>query len=88
VTCSVSTDANGRFEIGRLTTGTYNVFATKDWYYAYQQPTQKVTITPSDPDINVTVRLGPRSGILAGSVKDKGTGTPIGNRSLLFLCRQ
>ena len=80
-TCNVSTGESGQFQIEHLNLGSYTVSASKeqDGYSGYQQLGQKVTITPSQPDRNVTLRLGPRSGILVGSAKDKATGRPIVN---------
>lgn len=80
-TCNVPTGESGQFQIEHLNLGSYIVSASKeqDGYSGYQQPEQKVTITSSEPDRNVTLRLSPRSGILVGSAKDKATGRPIVN---------
>jgi carboxypeptidase family protein len=80
VTCRVSTDEIGQFQIEHINMGTYGVFAEKDedGYSSANHPSeQQVTINTSDPNAYVTLRLGPKGGILSGSVKDTKTGKSI-----------
>jgi len=79
--CRTLTDQNGRFTIEHVPMGSYTVFAAKeeDGYSMVEQiPGQKVVLTADRPFAQLTLKLGSRSGRLTGTVRDKGTGKPIG----------
>jgi hypothetical protein len=81
-----TTDARGYFSLGRLQWGTYRVFAMKPGagypntnyssFYGNGQSRQ-VTIAPTAPTAKTIVHLGPKAGVLAGSVEDADTGAPV-----------
>jgi hypothetical protein len=81
----VLTDAAGRFSIDRLDWGKYELFTKKEgsaypntsfsFYFSGSIP--EVTITPRSPTADVQIRLGPKAGILTGSVTNAETGAPV-----------
>src|SRR5438270_7286251 len=76
------------FFIEHVPIGTYSVFATKeeDGYSALEQiPAQNVVLTADRSFAQLTLKLGPRSGKLSGTAKDKATGKPIGPEGNLTL---
>ena len=88
VSCNVSTNESGQFQIDHLNMGTYGVFATKEqegYSFSYPPSAGNVIITTSDPYAYVTLRLGPKGGILAGSVKDTKTGKPIARSEVHYI---
>jgi hypothetical protein len=82
----VESDANGKFEINRLEFETFHVFAKKedDKYpdigssFYGESPSPTVTLSSQKPVSDLTVKIGPKAGVLAGTVSDKVTGKPIG----------
>ena len=88
----VETNEHGQYVIDRLAWGQYKVFALKEdsdypnpyWSFYAQVPLLTATITRTLPVADVQVRLGPRAGILAGSVKNAITGAPV-NASIKLL---
>jgi hypothetical protein len=79
--CRTFTDESGRFTIEHVPIGSYSVFATKeeDGYSSLEQiPAQNVVLTADRSFAQLTLKLGPRSGRLTGTAKDKATGKPIG----------
>ena len=81
----VETDENGAFAID-LKYGTYDVHAMKEeagypdssWsFYADKPLAAPVEITEQSPSAKVTLKLGPRAGVIVGAVKDAATGKPI-----------
>lgn len=88
----VETDKEGHFLIDRLRWGTYGVFAMEEesgypdmsasLYSNDVFPT--VTITPSSPVAELRISLGPRAGIVTGSVTNAATGAPL-NSSLKLI---
>lgn len=81
----VTTDATGHFSIDGLDWGKYDVFAKKEdsaypntnfsFYDNGSEP--EATITPTLPTADVQIRLGPKAGILTGSVTNADTGAPV-----------
>jgi hypothetical protein len=84
----VETDENGRFIIDRLEWGKYAIFAMKEeseypdlgasLYSNDIFPT--VTIVPQTPLADLRIQLGPKAGILTGSVVDATNGGPLNAR--------
>jgi Carboxypeptidase regulatory-like domain len=86
--CRTLTDENGRFTIEHVSMGSYSVVAAKeeDSYSMVEQiPGQKVVLTADRPFAQLTLKLGPRSGRLTGTARDKGTGKPIGPEGKLSI---
>ena len=81
----VETDANGRFEIDRLEFDTFNVFAKKEdeeypdmgFAFYYEGLPHIVRLSPDEPVANANLKIGPKAGVLTGSVTDKVTGKAI-----------
>lgn len=81
----VPTDAAGHFVIDRLQWGKYMFSAKKvesayadtffSFYYSAAGP--QATITPASPTADVLIRLGPKAGVLMGSVTNAETGAPV-----------
>lgn len=75
-TCE-SADDEGRFTIGYLKWGTYQVFAlNSSGGYSEAWP-EEVTVSADQPWPNVTILLRSHGGLLVGSLTDKLTGKPI-----------
>jgi hypothetical protein len=86
--CRTLTDQNGRFTIEHVPMDSYSVVAAKeeDGYSMVEQiPGQKVVLTADRPLAQLTLKLGPRSGRLIGTARDKGTGKPIGPEGKLWI---
>jgi hypothetical protein len=82
---TATTDEFGRFEIGQLWLGKFQVGAKKE-SEGYADQTQgfynqkKIALTVlsfSYPSASVTVILGPKAGILVGSITDAATQAPL-----------
>lgn len=81
----VETDVDGRFVIDHLGWGAYAVFAKKEedgypdmaasFYSNDIFPT--VAIEPSSPSAEIRIQLGPKAGIVTGSVRNSATGAPV-----------
>lgn len=88
----VETNEHGEYVIDRLAWGQYKVFALKEdsdypnpyWSFYAQGLLLTTTITRTVPVADVEVRLGPRAGILTGSIKNAITGAPV-NSSIKLL---
>ena len=83
------TDENGHFVIRRLWLGKFMVSAKKEdegypeLTYAFQVGmTTEVNLTESNPTAGVSLRLGPKAGIITGTVTDAATG------SLVYPCAE
>jgi hypothetical protein len=76
--CPVTTDEAGQFRIDHMAMGTFGVEAIKpeDGYIAFAGTSVKkmVTLTPSQSAATVTLKLGPKPGVLLPTAKDKFTG--------------
>jgi hypothetical protein len=77
--CRTLTDKSGLFEIDHLPLITLIVSATKEeeGYSLSSQVSQEIRLTADRPTANVTIRLGPKGGMLLGTVKDKLSGKRI-----------
>jgi hypothetical protein len=77
--CTLLTDHLGKFEIDHIKNGTYALSAAKpeDGYAIIDEPGQQVTMSNADPLHVITIKLGPRGGVLTCLVTDKLTGKPI-----------
>jgi hypothetical protein len=81
--CHTMTDKKGQFQVQHLSFGPHGVSATKP-EEGYQglttgQSSQTITLTPDDAVAKVTLKLGPKDGILAPTASDKSTGKTILN---------
>jgi len=82
---SVLTDAEGHFSIDHLKWGRYAIYSMKEdsdypdtsfsFYSTVSSP--EATLTPTSPIADVLVRLGPKAGVLVGSVSSAETGAPL-----------
>ena len=81
----VETDASGHFLIDRLGWGRYRIFAKKE-ASAYPETRfsfydsggiPEATITQTSPTADAQIRLGPKAGILTGSVTNAETAAPV-----------
>jgi hypothetical protein len=78
--CKLLTDQLGKFQIEHVKNGTYTLSAAKpeDGYEISGGPVgQQVTISDADPLHVITIKLGPRGGVLTCLVTDKVTGKSI-----------
>jgi hypothetical protein len=80
----VESDESGAFAIDRLDDGTYDVNGKKEEdgyadtsFSFYAGKPVSVQITPDHPNPRITLKLGPKAGILGGTVRDALTGKPI-----------
>jgi hypothetical protein len=81
----VETDDNGRFLFEPMPWGTYRIFAKKEdegfpdtAFSFYSNDVFTVAeITPSASVAEVRIRLGPRAGIVEGSVTNAASGVPV-----------
>lgn len=79
------TDETGYFAIRRLWLGKFAVTAKKededypDMHSAFYSDGrfEAVTLTTDRPSATVTIRLGPKAGVLVGTVTDAVTGAPL-----------
>jgi hypothetical protein len=85
VTPSAQTDEIGHFVITHLSLGKYAVAAEKQdedfpnmsMQFYSDGKLERVALTPENPAANVRVRLGPKAGVLFGTVLDSVTGIPL-----------
>jgi carboxypeptidase family protein len=79
------TDKRGHFLIGNLELGSYKVFAKKESagyadmafaFYSHQVFTT-VTLMANAPAADVALKVGPKAGVLLGTVTDNATKQPI-----------
>ncbi len=84
-------DDSGQFVIEGLEPGTYDVFGESDAagypntaisFYSTKEPT-RVVLGSDSPTARVVLNLGPRAGVLSGTVIDKFTGKAIVSRHAL-----
>ena len=79
--CHTMTDKKGQFQVQHVQLGQHGVSASKpdEGYNGLTNgpSTQIVSLTPEDPLAKVTLKLGPKDGILAPTASDKFTGKPI-----------
>jgi hypothetical protein len=83
----VESDQNRFFLIDRLEFGTYYVAAVTEeggyggfpWSFFNDKPLPTVQISAQTRIANVVVNLGPKAGILTGTIRDALTGKPIGS---------
>jgi hypothetical protein len=81
----VETDSNGQFVIDQLRWGKYRVFAKKEdagypdlqWSFYSNDVFPTVVVASSTPTVKLRIHLGPKAGILVGSVTDAITGAPV-----------
>ncbi len=81
----VETDSNGHFLIDRLPWGKYRVFARKEdagypdlqWSFYSNDMFPIVAVMSRTPVAEIRIQLGPKAGILIGSVTDAITGAPV-----------
>jgi len=81
----VESDQNGFFVIDRLEFGTYYVEAMKEedgyggmsWSFFNDKPLPTVQVSAQTRIADVVVSLGPKAGILIGTIRDAVTGKPI-----------
>jgi hypothetical protein len=82
----VESDENGTFVIDRLAYGTYDVNGKKEEdgypdssfsFYADRPVATSIAISPEHPAATITLKLGPKAGVITGTVKDALTGKPI-----------
>lgn len=78
ISCSISADKYGQFQLEHLKMGTYTVFAQDAADHASMDEDKgpQVTLTADAPYAHVALRLKP-GGILLGSVTDAASGKPI-----------
>jgi hypothetical protein len=78
----MNTDDSGRFEFQHLENGVYEVWAQKleaGYRSTYHDifnpnPPLRCTLTPDNPEANVSVRFAPKAAVITGWVTDAGTG--------------
>jgi hypothetical protein len=84
-------DESGQFAIEGLETGTYDVFGESDAagypntaisFYSTKEPT-RVVLGSDSPGARIVLNLGPRAGVLSGTVIDKITRKAIVSRHAL-----
>ena len=82
---STDTDEQGSFQINDLRLGRYEVTAKKEdegypdmqSYFYSDGKTDRIALTVRQPSATVTVLLGPKAGILVGTVADAVTSAPL-----------
>ena len=84
----VESDAQGKFVINITQPGTYQVIADKvsegfmpPYFLFYKDPkttNPEITLNPDHPNVSVSVRLVPKSGLITGKVIDEATDRPVG----------
>jgi hypothetical protein len=79
------TDKRGHFSINKLELGTYKVFAKKESagypdltfaFYSNQMFTT-VTLLANSPTADVSLKVGPKAGVVSGLVTDAATNRPV-----------
>ena len=83
----VESDAQGKFVINLAGTGIYQVIAEKTsagymppyipYYKDPKTPIPEVTVNVENPHASVSVKLGPRAGLISGKVIDEATDLPV-----------
>jgi len=81
----VETDGSGHFVVDRLAWGTYRVFAKKEeagypdmqWSFYSNDIVTVATVTPGKLQSALQITLGPRCGVLTGSVTNALNGAPV-----------
>ncbi len=79
-----SSDVNGKFELNRLPFGTYNIFAMKEdsgypntrFSFYGSESRSRALLTAVVPIATVSIKLGPKAGMLTGLVTDAETAKP------------
>jgi hypothetical protein len=79
------TDAEGHFSIAGLPWGRYRIFTKKEiagypnmaFSFYSNDLFSEATITSTVPSADVQIQLGPKGGVLVGSVTNAGTGAPV-----------
>ena len=82
---SIDTDSAGRFVIGRLAFGQYKVFAKQEqlgypdtrWSFYSGDVFAHATVNSTHPTADVQIKIGPKAGLLTGSVSDALSGAPV-----------
>lgn len=84
VSPSVKTDQNGSFSIEKLKFGSYLVEASKvedgypdTGYSFYTDDRLEVKLSAEHPSASVVAKIGPKAGMLSGTVSDAGSGAPV-----------
>ncbi|MGB7922766.1 MAG: carboxypeptidase regulatory-like domain-containing protein [Pyrinomonadaceae bacterium] len=87
-------DEEGNFSIKGLPPGVYNVFSAKEedgypdtdmiFFSTNQTSVPQAVVSQQQPTAFVTVQLGSKSAMIAGSVVNAVTGAPIGNATMTF----
>jgi hypothetical protein len=88
---TVETDVHGRFRIDHLDWGSYAIYAGKEadsypntMYPLYRtKDSPKVTLSEQHPTARAVVTIGPRGGILVGTVRDALTHAPLHSQLVL-----
>lgn len=80
-------DAQGKFVINLASSGRYQVVAEKmsegymppyfPFYKDPQTPIPEVMVSGENPNASVSVKLGPKSGLISGKVMDEATDLPV-----------
>ncbi len=87
---SAETDKDGHFTIEHLQWGTYRLFGEKQddgypdthmWLYDNGTLSECILAPESTPAATI-VSIGPRAGIVTGTISDASTGTPIPNAGI------
>jgi len=82
----VESDEKGTFAIDRLAYGTYDVSGQKEEdgypdssfsFYTDKPVATSAVISPEHPAATVALKLGPKAGVITGTVRDALTGKPI-----------
>jgi hypothetical protein len=87
---SAETDKDGHFTIAHLDWGTYRLFGAKEedgypnTYMSFydNQTISQCTLAQEAPTATAIVSIGPKAGIITGTVSDATTGTPIRNATI------
>jgi hypothetical protein len=84
---SARTDETGHFVIQGLQFDEYEVTAYNEdqdypdlygtWLLFYKRPAKRVKLTSQEPTATVEIRLGPKTGVLVGTITDAITGAPL-----------
>ena len=82
-------DAQGKFVINLATSGRYQVVAENmsegympsylPFYKDPNIPILEVTVSEENPHVSVSVKFGPKSGLISGKVIDEATDAPVHN---------
>jgi hypothetical protein len=86
--CHGYSGKDGQFELVHWPMGTLSLFAIKPeegYTDATKRLTAKISLTSEAPLAVVTVKLGSKAGILAGSVRDRNTGKIVKGLKLTYI---